>query len=253
MAQADGRAVSGIYRTSRRSESTFLKVAAILGQYAVQSDEKGILTIEGNKNLRGSLKRWREVVPLLYHEIDGPDMIAFRRDATGGGMELLSSPITLEQRVTGFASKTLIFPLIGGSLALLIATVLLWPVAAVIRKRYARPLPLSPGNRVLFRLSRLVCILEIGFIALFGLPMSRADTDVSYIGEGLNPWLTASHITGWLAALGLIVLAITALRFWKTPDLGWWARVHATLLLLASVAFMSFAWYGHLLSSSLKF
>jgi hypothetical protein len=252
-AQVDGRAVSGVYTTSRRSESTFLKVAAILGQYAVQSDEKGILTIEGNKNLRGNLKRWREVGPLLYREIDGPDMIAFRRDVNGTVTELLSSPITIEQRVTGPASKTLIFPLVGGSLALLIATILLWPVAAFIRKRYARPLPLSPGDRLLFRLSRLVCILEIGFLALVALPMSRADTNVSYIGDGLNPWLTASHITGWLAALGLILLAITALRFWKAPDLGWWTRVHATLLLLASVAFMTFAWYGHLLSPSLKF
>jgi CubicO group peptidase (beta-lactamase class C family) len=253
MAQADGRAVSGIYRTSRRSESTFLKLAAILGQYAVQSDEKGILTIEGNKNLRGSLKRWREIGPLLYHEVDGPELLAFRRDANGGGMELLSSPVTVEERVTGLGSKTLILPLIGGSLALLIATVLLWPLAALIRKRYARPLPLSPGDRLLFRLSRLVCILEIGFLALVGLPISQADSNVSYIGDGLNPWLTASHITGWLAALGLVVLAITALRFWKAPELGWWARVHATLLLLASVAFMIFAWSGHLLSPSLKF
>lgn len=253
MAQADGRAVSGLYTTSRRSDSTFLKIAALLGQYAVRSDEKGILTVEDNKNLRGSLKRWREIGPLLYHEVDGPGLIAFRRNEKGVVTELLSSPITLEQRVTGLASKTLILPLIGGSVALLIATLLLWPVAALIRKRYARPLPLSPGDRFLFRLSRLVCLLEIGFIALIGLPMSRADTNVSYIGDGLNPWLMASHITGWLAAGGLIVLVTTALRFWKTPELGWWARVHATLLLLSSIAFMTFAWYGHLLTPSLRF
>jgi len=253
MAQADGRAVSGLYMTSRRSDSTFLKIAAILGQYAVQSDEKGILSIEDNKNLRGSLKRWREIGPLLYHEVDGPGLIAFRRDEKGVVTELLTSPITLEQRVTGLASKTLIVPLIGGSLALLIATLLLWPVAALIRKRYARPLPLLAGDRFLFRLSRLVCILEIAFLALIGLPMSRADTNVSYIGDGLNPWLMTSHIIGWLAAIGLIVLAATVLRFWKAPNLGWWARVHATLLLLASIAFMTFAWYGHLLTPSLKF
>jgi len=53
MAQADGRAVAGVYITSRRSESTFFKIAAILGQFAVTSDNKGILTLEGNKNLRG--------------------------------------------------------------------------------------------------------------------------------------------------------------------------------------------------------
>lgn len=253
MAQADGRAVSGVYRTSRRSESTLLKIGAILGQFAVSSDEKGILTLEGNKNLRGNLKRWHEIGPLLYHEVDGPGMIAFRRNEQGAVTELLASPITLEQRVTGFARKTVILPLIGGSLALLIATVLLWPVAAVIRKHYARPLPLSPRDRLLFLLSRVVCILEISSVALVGLPLSRTDTNISYIGDGLNPWLTAAHITGWLAALGLIVLAITAVRFWKIAGLGWWARVHATLLLLASAAFISFAWYGHLLSPSLRF
>ena len=36
--------------------------------------------------------------------------------------------------------------------------------------------------------------------------MSLVETDVSYLGNGLNPWLIASHLTGWLAALGLIVL-----------------------------------------------
>jgi CubicO group peptidase (beta-lactamase class C family) len=253
MAQADGRAVAGVYTTSRRSESTFFKIAGILGQFAVNSDDKGILTLEGNKNLRGSLKRWREIGPLLYHEIDGPDVIAFRRNEQGAVTELLASPVTLEQRVTGFANKKLIIPLIGGSLALLIATVVLWPVATLIRKQYARPLPLTPGDRFLFRLSRIVCILEISFIALVAFPLSRADTNISYIGDGLDPWLMAAHIAGWIAAVGLIVLAIPALRFWKTPDLGWWPRIHATLVLLASVAFISFAWYGHLLSPSLKF
>ena len=253
MAQADGRAVAGIYTTSRRSESTFFKIVGVLGQFAVSSDEKGILTLEGNKNLRGNLKRWREIGPLLYHEVDGPDLIAFRRNENGAVTDLLASPVTLEQRVTGFANKKLILPLIGGSLGLLIATILLWPVAAVIRKRYARPLPLTLGNRCLFRLSRIVCLLEISCLALVGVPMSRADTNIAYIGDGLNRWLIAAHMTGWLAAVGLVVLAIAAVRFWKTPDLGWWPRVHATLLLLASVAFISFVWSGHLLSPSLKF
>jgi CubicO group peptidase (beta-lactamase class C family) len=253
MAQADGRAVAGIYVTSRRSESTFFKIPAILGQFAVSSDEKGILTLEGNKNLRGSLKRWREIGPLLYHEVDGPDLIAFHRNESGAVTELLASPVTLEQRVTGFANKKLLLPLIGGSLALLLATVVLWPIAALIRKRYARPLPLPPRDRFLFRLSRIVCLLELIFLALVGLPLSRVDSNISLIGDGLNPWLIAAHIAGWLAAAGLIVLVIAAVKFWKTPDLGWWPRVHATLLLVSSVAFISFAWYGHLLSPSLKF
>ena len=253
-AQADGRAVSGIYQGSRRGESTLLKLAAIMGQHTVSSDANGILTVEGVQSPRGGLKRWREIGPLLYREMDGPDMIAFRRDANGVVTDLFpSSPIHLAQRVRGFASKQLLLPLVGTSLGILLLTLLLWPVAAIIRRRYARPLFSATGERVLYLLSRFVCALQIAAIASIAVPLSFANRNIAYIGDGMNPWLNAAHVMGWLATLGLIVLAIATLKFWRLPGLGWWAKVHATLLLLASIVFISFAWWAHLLSPSLKF
>jgi hypothetical protein len=253
-AQADGRAVSGVYSGSRRGESTLMKLAAVLGQVSVSSDANGVLTVEGVRNPRGGLKRWREIGPLLYRDMDGPDMIAFRRDANGNVTDLLPSiPIHVAQRVTGLASKKLLLPVVGTSLGLLAATLILWPVAVIIRKRYARPLFLSRADRVLYLLSRLVCVLEIGFLALIAVPLSLANRNIAYIGDGINPWLTTAHVMGWAAALGLIILALAAVRFWKIAGLGWWARMHATLLLLASSIFMAFAWWTHLLSPSLKF
>jgi hypothetical protein len=73
------------------------------------------------------------------------------------------------------------------------------------------------------------------------------------IGDGIDSWLTARRAAGWIAAAGLIVLGIAAVKFWIVAGLGWWARVHATLLFLASVTFISFASWAHLLSTSLKF
>jgi CubicO group peptidase (beta-lactamase class C family) len=253
-AQADGRAVSGVYQGSRRADSTFLKLAAILGQVSVNADANGVLTVEGFLNPRGGLKRWREIGPLLYREVDGPDLLAFRRDEKGIVTDLLpSAPIYLAQRVTGFASKKLLLPIIGASLGLLNLTVLLWPVAAIIRRRYARPLFSTRVDRVLYFFSRLVCILELVFVGLVVLPLSLVDKNIAFLGDGINPWLITAHVIGWIAAAGLIVLAIAAVRFWMVSGLGWWTRVHATLLLLASVAFISFACWAHLLTPSLKF
>lgn len=253
-AQADGRAVSGVYSGSRRGESTLLKVAAVLGQASVNTDQNGVLTIEGAQNPRGGLKRWREVGPLVYREMDGPDLIAFRRDANGVVTDLLpSAPIQLSQRVTGLANKKVLVPALSVSLSLLILTLLLWPVAVIIRKRYGRSLLSTATDRVLYLLSRLTCLLEIVFVALIVLPLSMADKNIAFIGDGLNPWLSAAHVLGWLAVLGLFVLTITAVRFWRAPNLGWWTRVHATLLWIASTIFLSFAWWTHLLSPSLRF
>jgi len=253
-AQADGRAVSGVYLGSRRADSTLLKAVAVLGQAAVSCDEKGVLTIEGVQNPRGGLKQWREIGPLVYREVDGPDVIAFRRDPNGVVTEMLPAmPIQLSQRVTGLANKKFLVPLLAVSQSLVVLTLLLWPVAALVRKRYSRPLYAKPLDRLWYILSRLACLLQILFVALILVPLSLADKNIGFIGDGIDPFLRAAHVLGWLAVAGLVVIAFTAIKSWRTPELGWWARVHATLLFLASAIFLSFACWSHLLALSLKF
>jgi CubicO group peptidase (beta-lactamase class C family) len=253
-AQADGRAVSGLYTGSRRAESTLLKVAALLGQISVRTDQDGVLTIEGLQSPRGGLKQWREIGPLVYREVDGPDVIAFRQNANGMVTDLLPAmPIQLAQRVSGLGNKKVLMPVVGACLALLVLTLLLWPVAALVRKRYGRPLFTNTLDRVFYLAIRVVCLLQIVFITLIVLPLSLTDKNIGFLGDGIDPWLNTGHILGWLATAGLAVMAFVAVRFWRLADLGWWARVHTSLLLLSSAIFLLFAWWTHLLAPSLKF
>ena len=252
--QADARAVTGVYEASRRGESTLLKITAVLGQAAVTADPAGILTIEGMQSPRGGLKRWREIGPLLYREVDGPEMIAFRRDQNGVVTDLLpSSAIQIAQRVTGFHSKKVLVPIVGASFGFIVLTLLLWPVAVIVRKRYARPLFSTTSDRVLYLFSRLVCLCEVLFLLLIVLPFSFADKNIALLGEGINPWLKMAHVVGFAALLGLAILAASAFRSWAGSGIGWWTRVHATLLLGASGIFLGFAWWSHLLAWSLRF
>jgi CubicO group peptidase (beta-lactamase class C family) len=252
--QADGRAVSGVYAWSRRADSTLLKVAAVLGQASVTADQNGILTIEGIQSPRGGLKQWREIGPMVYREIDGADVIAFRQNANGVVTELLpSAPIQLGQRVTGLGNKKILLPVVAVSLGLLGLTILLWPVAALVRRRYGRPLFSSVADRLLFLGTRLVCLFQIIFVLLILLPLSLADKNIGFIGDGINPWLGAAHIFGWAAVVGFAVMGLTTIKFWRVRGLGWWVRVHASLLFIASAIFLSFAWWTHLLSPSLRF
>ena len=91
-AKSDGHAVSGVYDGTRRGETTLLKILALLGQVRVSSDKDGVLTVEGDKNQRGELKKWKEIAPLVYSEVDGLERIAFRRDASGTVREMLPFP-----------------------------------------------------------------------------------------------------------------------------------------------------------------
>src|SRR5947209_2303925 len=253
-AKTDGRVVSGVYEGTRRGETTFLRLLALLGQFSVSSDKDGILTVEGMKNQRGELKKWREIAPLIYSEIDGPDKIAFRRDASGSVREMLPFPAIYEgQRVSWYANKRFINPIVGGNLALALLTVLLWPVAVVVRKRYQRPLFTAKGGRVLYFFSRVICLCEVLFILIPAIVFSRGVENIVIFGDAVDPWLRALYIFGWALMAGLVLLVITAIRFATLPGHGLWFRAHAILLAIGGIAFGLFCWQYHLLETSVKF
>jgi hypothetical protein len=253
-AKSDGRAVSGLYDGTRRGETTFLRMLALVGQFKVNSDKEGILQIEGMKNQSGELKRWREIAPLIYREIDGLEKIGFRRDASGVVSEMLPFPAIYEgQRVPWYASKILIGLLIGGNLLLALLTVLLWPVAVMIRKRYQRSLFSTKSDRVLYFLSRIVCLAEVIFILAPIVALSQGLEHIVILGDAINPWLQTFHVIGWALMAGVVLLIIAAVRFVRLPGHGLWLRAHAILLAIGGIAFGVFAWQCHLLDASLKF
>jgi Beta-lactamase class C and other penicillin binding proteins len=252
--KSDGRTVSGVYDGTRRGETTFLRILALLSQFSVSSDKDGVLTVEGNKNQRGELKKWKEVAPLVYSEIDGSEKIAFRRDASGTVREMLPFPAIYEgQRVPWYASKIFIGLVIGGNFVLALLTVLLWPVAALVRRKYERPLFSAKTDRVLYLLSRVVCLGELLFILAPVIAFSQGLEHIVLLGDAMNPWLQAFHIFGWLLMAGVVLLIIAAARFAKLPRHGLWFRVHAILLAIGGIAVGLFAWQYHLLDTSLKF
>ena len=250
----DGHAVSAVYDGTRRGETTLLKILALLGQVRVSSDKDGVLTVEGDKNQRGELKKWKEIAPLVYSEVDGLERIAFRRDASGSVREMLPFPAIYEgQRVPWYASKIFVGLVIGGSLVLALLTVVLWPVAVLIRRKYERPLFGAKRDRVLYFLSRIVCLGELIFILTPVIAFSQGLEHIVILGDAINPWLQAFHFFGWLLMIGVVVLIVAAARFVRLPGHGLWFRVHAILLAIGGIAFGLFAWQYHLLDTSLRF
>ena len=252
--ESDGRKVSGVYDGTRRGETTFLKLLALLGQFKVSGDKDGILTVEGNKNQSGELKKWKEIAPLVYNEVDDSERIAFRSDASGAVTEILPFPAIYEgQRVPWYASKTFVGVVIGGNLLLALLTVLLWPVAVVIRKRYRQPLFTTKTDRVLYFVSRIVCLGELVLILAPIIAFSQGLEHIVILGDAINPWLQALHIFGWFLMAGVVLLIIAAIRFVRLPRHGLWFQAHAILLAIGGIAFGVFAWQYHLLDASLRF
>ena len=182
------------------------------------------------------------------------ETIAFRRDASGTVREMLPFPAVFEgQRVPWYASKTFVGLVIGGNLVLVLLTLLLWPVAVLIRRKYDRPLFSGKTDRVLYLVSRLVCVGELIFILAPLIAFSQGLEHFITMGNAINPWLQALHILGWLLMAGVVLLIIAAARFAKLPGQGLWFRLHSIFLAIGGIAFGLFAWQYHLLDTSLKF
>jgi CubicO group peptidase (beta-lactamase class C family) len=253
-AKSDGLAVTGFYNGTRRAETSFLSIIALADQSKVSSDKEGVLQIEGMKNQSGELKRWREVAPLVYREVDGLERIGFRRDTSGAVGEMLPFPAIYEgQHVPWYVSKNVIGLLIAGSLLLALLTVLLWPVAVIIRKRYQRPLFGAKIDRFLYFFSRIVCLGEVLFVLAPIVMLSQGLEHIVILGDAINPWLQAFHVIGWLLIAGVVLLIVAAFRFIGLPGHGLWFRAHAILLAIGGIVFGLFAWQYHLLDASLKF
>jgi hypothetical protein len=112
---------------------------------------------------------------------------------------------------------------------------------------------LAKTDRVLYFLSRIVCLGELIFILAPVIALSQGLEHVVILGDAINPWLRTFQIFGWLLMAGVVLLIVAAARFAKLPGHGLWFRAHAILLAIGGIAFGLFAWQYHLLGTSLKF
>lgn len=262
-AKTDARVVSGTYHTSRRAETNFAKALALFDQrtVSVRADDKDGTTLEiaNMKDPRGRLKRWQETAPLVFREAGGgPGVVAFRKDPTTGKVTGLftQAPIVGLQRVPWYENKAWVLPTIGAALFILATTVVLWPVAAIVRWRYGRALFADWTARTLYFLTRLVCLIDVLFLGVFIFALSRAQENIAYLGDRMDAPLRWLHIVGWVGVGGTILLLLTAILLWVRRGehrVAWWPRLHASLLALAGIIFSLFVWHWHLVDQSLKF
>ena len=163
-AKADSASIAGLYKNSRRFESSFLKLLTLLGQMKVIPNADGTISLDALKAPSGALRKFEEIEPFHYREVHGQDELAFKKDSDGRWQFQVEIPVFIFQQTSLLENKYFNFVILFFGLSVVSLTVLLWPVGALIRKHYARPLALEPPERRRRLYVRLVCLL---FLVLF--------------------------------------------------------------------------------------
>jgi CubicO group peptidase (beta-lactamase class C family) len=247
--------IAGSYISSRRAESSFLSLLNMLQPLKVLVNEDGTISVPLLTDLNGEPTHWKEIAPWLWREKDGKSRLA--AEVKDGKVVRFAaewiSPFMYMERSTGAKGVGWLMPATVASLAVLALTVLFWPVTALVRRRYARPLPFGGAEAKAYRWGRIGALLSLlaigGWIGVIFLLFS----DLKFLSDRLDWLVILLHVVGTIAVFaGLALLLRHLVVVLKAPKrlLG---KLWAVLLALAGLVCAWVAVAYHLVGLSTNY
>lgn len=252
-AAQDISSVSGRYIVSRRLETSIMAVLTVVGETKVYGNVDGTLSIADLKAANGQPKKFREIAPLLFRDVNSQDRVGFKRLPSGKLRMVIDFPFMVFEKAAWYENSAFHLPMIIASLAIIVLTIILWPVMALVRRHYGRPLNLPSQERRVRLFVRVACLLVVAFFAGYGTFFAVALKDISLLSPKGHPWLRLIQLVGWLGILGTIVALYNAVRSWRVPERWWAHRVGDTLIAVAFVGVVWFVFAWNMLHWSLKY
>jgi CubicO group peptidase (beta-lactamase class C family) len=253
-AMRDAEAVSATYIPSRRPQTNIFYLFALLGEAKVSPGKDGTLLLDGEKGINGQPVEYRDAGNNVWYDASDPQKkIIFDRQANGQRFIALEYPFEQYQQVSWHQSRGFVISLLVFAIGIFVLTLLLWPLAALIRWHYGRKLEAGEAERRARRWARLVCGLDLIFWVLFVGTIQEASSHLNLLSAQADPWFRLIQIIGWLGIIGTIIAIWNFFRLLGVSGRWWWSRVHNVLLTLAFLASIWLIWFTHLLHFSLQY
>jgi CubicO group peptidase (beta-lactamase class C family) len=249
-AAAHAKLMTGTYESSRRAETSFLKVLEFFGPLKVSVDKDGLLTTNAFKTLGGAPRKYREIAPFVWRDVDSGWRLAAK--VADGKVQRLSvdeiSPFTVYEPAAGWRDPSWLMPAVACAFTALLATTLLWPIAAIVRRRNNLKLDLVGRDERGRKVSRIatvaVTLMTVAWLVLFASLLSNN----SLLEGGLDPLLFLMHLGSLLVYIGGAIALLWAAWVAWTGARRWTGKVWTTVLALSAVIMLWMVWAYHLTS-----
>src|SRR5690242_16337544 len=252
-AKSDAEQVSGRYIVSRRSQDNILSVLSPVGEFNIVRNEDGTISAKDLKDMNGEPKKFREIGPMMFRDVNDQDRLGFKKDESGNMVAVIDFPFMVFQKASGWKNSAFQLPLVIVSLVILLLTVLLWPVSASIRRHYAKPLTLTAPQKRLRLLVRLASIAFILFFVGYAAFFAMALKNIALLSPKGDPLLRLIQLFGWIGVIGALIAIYSAVRSWQDSTRWLWSRIGDTLIALSFVGIICFVFTWHLLHWSLMY
>jgi hypothetical protein len=157
------------------------------------------------------------------------------------------------ERSTGAKGVGWLMPATVASLGALTLTVLFWPVAALVRRHYRRPLPFAGREAKAYRWVRIGALLSLaaigGWIGTILLMFSKLEL----LTAGMDWVVLTLHVFGTIAVFAALGLALWHLSVVLKAPKRWLGKIWAIVLVLATAVCAWVAAAYHLVGISTNY
>jgi hypothetical protein len=237
-AKEHGAAMSGHYVSSRAGGFNWFRAIALIGQTSVAADKDNNLVVSSITDPSGTPRKWREVGPWLWQEVNGSDFLQAVPNGKGGVKMFSITPYApIIEFVPAPASLNAgwILPVAGIALLVLLVAALGWPIVRAVRWRYGYKSDLAGRPLLLHRLTRATAWVFIAVLVGWFLIMMMLQSDLSALDEGLDIWMRLLQLLLVLAIVGTAVSVWNAWTVATAPGRHRFATVWAIVIALAAV------------------
>ena len=249
-----GHLVAGLYASSRRAETTFFATVGFIGQFRINANDDGTLVIPPLTDLNRRPKLWREVAPFVWREVDGKERLAAKVE--DGRVRFLGydagSGVEVFVPVPASRSSAWITPVLLVALGSLLLTIIAWPAAALIRRRYAAAFGLIGREAVAYRLVRATALVNLVFLLGWSVLIQTGLTDLVVFDGRADVWFWLLHVLGLLGTVGAVVAIWNAWLALKGAR-HWWSKLWNVLLAVSCIAITWFAFTFNLINLSVRY
>jgi CubicO group peptidase (beta-lactamase class C family) len=256
VAAEDVKAIEGTYQSTRRAKSTKLSLGNLVSQGDAKVDKDGVLKVDEFKDLRGHVRKWKPIGKDLWQDESDQRWMFAIRDRAGKIVRIaVNFPGVQFERVVWYENSSMIFPVLGVSLAILVFVI----VASLARmgrriimpKRPAfKPQPGTLGLTLAPRLSAIAWIvLAIGTAVL----MSRLENESMLPSHDVDKYFVMMNLVTGLAIFFSVLAIVACLRVWRRSEIRFISKLKFSLVAFACLFLTWFSLHWRLIGSAHRF
>jgi len=236
--------LKGTWANSRGSQSNFIAALGLVGQTKASVNAKGELVLPF-QGLNGKPRHWVEVSPFLWKDAGSHDHLAAK--VVDGKVVRFSfdelSPFMVFERVPWYQDSAWLLPVGCAAAAALLLTALMWPVAAIVRRRFGAALALDQPSLRAYRWSKIASILILAALGIWAWTLASMFNDLNNLSNKFDLHIRFAQFFGVVVFIGAFGVMLWHLRTVWSGTRRWPAKLWSVVLALSAffVLWVAFA------------